>query len=176
MAGPFLRGEKMTKIHILKEVELFRDLTEEQLENIARNTQERVYDSQQNIFEHGQEAKSLYVLLDGAVDLKIRTFDGIDLMTSKLTSKGDVFGTASVMSPPLYNVTAKCLENTRMLAIDAYALRGLIDEDPILGLEVMRQLAQLFFGRLNETRRGITNLFKVFRLQGPEKMGKQDAP
>jgi len=157
----------MTDIHILKEAELFRDLTEKQLEGIARSAQEKVYDSEQNIFVHGEEAKNLYVLLEGTVDLKVKAFEDIDLMTSKLTTKGDVFGTASLMNPSLYNVTAKCLEKTRVLAIDAYALRGLIDEDPKLGLEIMRQLAQLFFTRLNETRQGITNLFRVFRLQGP---------
>jgi CRP-like cAMP-binding protein len=157
----------MTQVHILKEVELFRDLTEKQLEKIVRNAQERVYDSEENIFTHGDEAKNLYVLLEGAVNLKIKAFEDIDLMTSKLTRKGDVFGTPALMTPQLYNVTARCLEKVRVLAIDAYALRGLIDEDPKLGLVIMRQLAQLYFGRLNETREGITNLFKVFRLQRP---------
>lgn len=157
----------MTQIHILKEVELFRDLTEKQMERIVLNAQERVYDSEENIFLHGEQAENLYVLLEGAVDLKIKAFEDIDLMTSKLTRKGDVFGTASLMMPRLHNVTAKSLEKTRVLAIDAYALKGLIDEDSKLGLEIMRQLAQLFFGRLNETRQGITNLFKVFRLQRP---------
>ncbi len=157
----------MKQTHILKETGLFRDLTEKQLEDIARNTQERVYESEENIFLHGEKAKALYVLVDGAVDLKIKAFEDIDLMTSKLTRKGDVFGTASLMMPQLYNVTAKCMENTRVLAIDAFALKGLIDGDPKLGLEIMKQLAQLFFGRLNETRQGITNLFNVFRLQRP---------
>jgi len=157
----------MTQVHILKEVELFRDLTGKQLENIVRNAQERVYDSGENIFTHGDEAKNLYVLLEGAVNLKIKAFEDIDLMTSELTRKGDIFGTAALMMPALYNVTAKCLERTRVLAIDAHSLKGLIDEDPKLGLEIMRQLAQLFFSRLNETRQGITDLFNVFRLQRP---------
>jgi len=71
------------------------------------------------------------------------------------------------MTPSLYNVTAKCLEKTRVLAIDAHAVKSVIEEDPKLGLEIMRQLAQVYFTRLNETREGITNLFKVFRLQRP---------
>ncbi len=157
----------MTDIHILKEAGLFKDLTEKQLESIARSAQEKVYESEENIFVHGEEAKNLYVLLDGTVDLKLKAFEDIDLMTSKLTNRGDVFGTASLMVPALYNVTAKCLENTRVLAIDATALRGLIDEDAKLGLKIMRRLAQLFFSRLNETRQGITNLFNVFRLERP---------
>lgn len=119
----------------MKEVELFRDLTEKQLEKIVRNAQGKVYDSEGNIFLHGNEAEALYVLLEDAVDLKIKAFEDIDLMTSKLTRKGDVFGTASLTMPQLYNGTARCLENTRVLGIDAYALRGLIDDHPKLGLE-----------------------------------------
>lgn len=157
----------MTDIHILKETGLFKDLTEKQLESIARSAQEKVYESEENIFVHGDEANKLYVLLDGTVDLKLKAFEDIDLMTSKLTTKGDVFGTASLMLPQLYNVTAKCLEKTRVLAIDAHALKGLIEGDPKLGREIMGRLAQLFFSRLNETRQGITNLFKVFRLERP---------
>jgi CRP-like cAMP-binding protein len=142
----------MTQVHILKEVELFRDLTEKQLEKIVRNAQERVYDSEENIFTHGDEAKNLYVLLEGAVNLKIKAFEDIDLMTSKLTRKGDVFGTPALMTPQLYNVTARCLEKVRVLAIDAYALRGLIDEDPKLGLVIIRSSDS----------------------KGPEEMGRED--
>jgi CRP-like cAMP-binding protein len=167
MAGVFLRGGKMKPTHILKEIGLFRDLAEKQLESIARHSQEKVYQSEGNIFTHGDEAKTLYILLEGAVNLKIKAFEDIDLMTSELTRKGDIFGTAALMVPALYNVTAKCLEKTRVLAIDAHALKGLIDKDPKLGLGIMRQLAQLFFSRLNETRKGITNLFNVLKLQRP---------
>ena len=157
----------MTQVHILKEAGLFRDLTAKQLETIAQHAQERVYDSEEIIFVHGEEAKNLYVLLEGVVNLKIKAFEDIDLMTSALTRKGDVFGTPSLMTPQVYSVTAKCLEKTRVLAIDAHAMKGLIEEDSKLGLKIMRQLAQIYFSRLNETRQGITNLFKVFRLQRP---------
>jgi ATP-binding cassette subfamily B protein len=157
----------MTQVHILKEAELFRNLTKKQLEEIAQHAQEKVYELEENIFVHGEEAKNLYVLLEGAVNLKVKAFEGIDLMTSALTKKGDVFGTPSLMAPSLYNVTAKCLKKTRVLAIDAHAVKGIIEEDPKLGLEIMGQLAQIYFARLNETREGITNLFKVFRLQRP---------
>ncbi len=157
----------MIQVHILKEAELFRDLTKKQLEKIAQHAQEKVYESEENIFVHGEEAKYLYVLLEGAVNLKIKALEEIDLMTSTLTGKGDVFGTPSLMTPQLYNVTAKCVEKTRVLAIDAHAMKGLIEEDPKLGLEIMGQLAQIYFARLNETREGITNLFKIFRLQRP---------
>jgi CRP-like cAMP-binding protein len=158
---------QMTQVQILKEAELFKDLTEKQLVRIARHAQERVHDLEENIFVDGEEAKNLYVLLEGAVNLKIKAFEDIDLMTSTLTKRGDVFGTSSLMTPPLYNVAAKCLEKTKVLAIDAHAVKGLIEEDPKLGLEIMRQLAQIYFSRLNKTRKGITDLFKVFRLQRP---------
>ncbi len=157
----------MTQFHILKGVRLFRDLMEKQLEKISQHAKEQVYEPEETIFSHGEKAKNLYVLIEGAVNLNIRAFEGIDLMTSALTKKGDVFGTPSLMTPSVYNVTAKCLEKTRVLAIDAHAVKSVIEEDPKLGLEIMRQLAQVYFTRLNETRKGITNLFKVFRLQRP---------
>ena len=47
----------------------------------------------------------------------------------------------------------------------ANPLKKMIEEDPMMGMEVMKKLASIYFNRLNELRTGISNFFKVFKFK-----------
>jgi hypothetical protein len=93
------------------------------------------------------------------VTLRIKAEEEIDLMAETMKETGSVFGTASLMSPYISNVTARCIKSTKALVIDSAGFH------PLIGFEVMTKLAQLYFNRLNSTRAAITNLFKIFKFQ-----------
>jgi CRP-like cAMP-binding protein len=84
-------------------------------------------------------------------------------MTSKIEKEGAIFGTPSLMEPFRYNVTATCLKPTKVLAIEAVQLKRMMEDDPRMGMEIMRKLASIYFNRLNELRSGVSNLLKVFK-------------
>jgi CRP-like cAMP-binding protein len=155
----------MASIQALKKVGLFESLSEDQLKAIAQVGREKSFDQGKEIFKQGQKAKTLYVLLDGVVTLRIKAEEEIDLMAETLTETGSVFGTASLMSPYISNVTARCIKSTKALAIDSAGFQEILRRDPLIGFEVMTRLAQLYLNRLNSTRAAITNLFKIFKFQ-----------
>jgi len=155
----------MGSIGELKKVGLFESLSDDQLKAIARLGQEKSFDQGEEIFKQGQKAETLYVLLDGMVTLRIKAEEEIDLMAETLKETGSVFGTASLMSPYISNVTARCIKSTKALAIDSTGFQEILRRDPLIGFEVMTKLAQLYFNRLNSTRAAITNLFKIFKFQ-----------
>lgn len=154
---------------MLKKADLFKSLSDEQLEAITRLGQERSFKAGQEIFKQDEKAKTLYVLLDGAVNLIFtvgtEAQEEADLVVEILDQTGSVFGTAALMSPYLYNVSARCSQSTKALAIDSAGFREIIQREPIIGFEVMTKLAQIYFDRLNATRTAITNLFKTFKFQ-----------
>ncbi len=43
--------------------------------------------------------------------------------------------------------------------------REILRRDPLIGFEVMTELTQSYFNRLNSTRPAINNLFKIFKFQ-----------
>jgi hypothetical protein len=51
------------------------------------------------------------------------------------------------------------------LVIEADHIRKKIEEDPKIGVEIMRKLASIYFNRLNELRSGVSNLVKFFKLK-----------
>lgn len=155
----------MASIDALKKANLFESLSNDQLKTIAKLGQEKSFKSGEEIFKQGQKAKTLYVLLDGTVTLRIKAEEEIDLMAETLKETGAVFGTASLMSPNISNVTARCLKNTKALAMDSAGFQEILRRDPLIGFEIMTKLAQLYFQRLNSSRAAITNLFKIFKFQ-----------
>jgi CRP/FNR family cyclic AMP-dependent transcriptional regulator len=155
----------MASIDALKKANLFESLSDDQLKAIAQLGQEKSFDPGEEIFKQGQKAKTLYVLLDGMVTLRIKAEEEIDLMAETLKETGSVFGTASLMNPYISNVTARCIKSAKALAIDSAGFQEILRRDPLIGFEVMTRLAQLYFNRLNSTRAAITNLFKIFKFQ-----------
>jgi CRP-like cAMP-binding protein len=149
----------------LKKTELFDTLEESQLNALLSNSSVKSYSQGETIFQQGEEAKQLYILIQGEVDLTVKTQEKIALMTSKIEKEGAVFGTPSLMEPFRYNVTAKCLKPTKVLAIEAHHIRKKIEENPRMGVEIMRKLASIYFNRLNELRSGVSNLVKSFKLK-----------
>ena len=166
----------MASVEVLKKADLFKSLSDDQLKAIAKLGQDRSFKAGQEIFKQDEKAKTLYVLLDGAVHLIFtlgtEAQEETDLAVETLDQTGSVFGTAALMSPYLYNVTARCSQSTKALAIDSAGFREIIQREPIIGFEVMTKLAQIYFDRLNATRTAITNLFKTFKFQ----TGKPKAP
>ena len=71
------------------------------------------------------------------------------------------------MEPFQYNVSALCLKPSEVLVLDANRIRDKLEEDPRMGMEVMRKLAAIYFNRLNELRSGVSHLLKIFKIRMP---------
>ena len=157
----------MVSAEWLKKAELFGALDESQLNALLSQSNVESLPEGRTIFRQGEEAIHLYILIEGAVDLTVKTQEQIDFMTSKIEKEGAVFGTASLMVPFRYNVTAICLKPSKVLVLDAGHIKKRMEEDPKMGMEMMKKLASIYFNRLNEMRSGVSNLLRIFKLRTP---------
>ena len=151
----------------LEKAELFGTLKESQLNTLLSKSNIESFLGGKMIFRQGEEANCLYVLIQGAVDLAVKAQEQIDFMTSKIEREGAVFGTASLMEPFRYNVSATCLKPSEVLVIDASFIQKMMEEYPRMGMEMMKKLASIYFNRLNDLRSGVSNLFKFFKIKTP---------
>lgn len=150
---------------LLKKTELFIDLNEDQLEEILKNASFNSFKEGETIFNQGEKADFLYILIEGLVDLSVTDKEDVGFITSKIEKEGSVFGTPSLMEPPFYNVSAKCLKPTKAMSIKAEYLKKLMENDPHIGIMILKRLASVYFNRLNELRRGVINLFKIHKFK-----------
>jgi len=68
---------------------------------------------------------------------------------------GTLFGAASFMQPQEYTLTAVCLQDTEVLAVDADKLFKLCDKDPLLGYRLMLKIAQIYFERYKTAKKNL---------------------
>jgi signal transduction histidine kinase/CRP-like cAMP-binding protein len=165
----------MVPIAILKRFPIFEGLTDSQLERIAALCQEEVYESGVEIFREGEEAKYLYLLLVGtaALEMRIQAWPQehpkrtvIDVIT-----RGEPFGWSALVEPHILTLSAKTLEQSRVIVIKGADLYRLFERDQQMGYLVMERLTSVVGGRLRETRKKCTQMLKeaeVARAYAPE--------
>jgi CRP-like cAMP-binding protein len=147
----------------LRKTELFRGLEASQLDRILSYASVESFPERTTIFRRGEEAHRFFILVEGAVALAAKTGEKNDFMTSKIEKEGTVFGMPSILEPFHYNVTGTCLQASKVLVIEAGPLRKQMEEDPKMGMEIMKSLASIYFHRLNEMRDGISKLLHLFK-------------
>ncbi len=158
-------GEETMKSETLKDSEIFRGLDDAQIERLADLCDEESYRRGETIFNQGKKADKLFILMDGAVTLRIRAQKEIDLTATTVEKRGEVFGTAALLKPYRHQVTAQCSKVTNVLSIKGEEFFRMSDRDYRMGFEVMKRVAEIYASRLNSTRSLITSLFKIFRVQ-----------
>ena len=155
----------MAHLEALKSADLFQSLSADQLLSIAQLGHEKSFQRGEEIFKKGERARSLYILLEGFVAVRVKDEDECDLMGSTFKEEGSVLGTAALVEPHIYNVTAEALRRTITLVIEAPQLEEIMSRNANIGFKVMTRLAHGYFKSLNTQRTGMINLFKVFRSQ-----------
>jgi len=96
----------MGTVEILKEIDIFKGLTDDDLNLISNITKTRVFKKNTQIFSKGDENFAMYILKEGSVDVFILTESGKELILSTLGA-GDYFGELSLLdeAPISANIT-----------------------------------------------------------------------
>jgi len=157
----------MVSANWLKKTELFEGLDESQLNDLLAYSTVESFPEGKIIFHQEAEATHLYILIQGAIDLSVKAQEEIGFLTSQIQKEGAIFGIPSLIEPFRYNVTAKCILPSKVLSIESHYLRKKMEEDPKMGMQMMKKLTLIYYNRLNELRKGIVNFFKVFNVRTP---------
>jgi toluene monooxygenase system ferredoxin subunit len=127
---------------LLRKAPLFAGVSESALEEIARATREEKFDEGDRVYELGDDAEAIYLVVAGRVRFSIGV--GNRAGTDSVMGPGQVFGWAALIDErPRRVATADCLEPCTIAVIPARALLGIFDKDRASGYLVMRRLASL---------------------------------
>ena len=137
---------------IVKEIDLFRGIDPEVMEEIANICSEEEYAKDTVLFEKGEEAESLYILEQGALNLVIK--DGGSLIYS-LTEPGEVFGWSSLVESGVYTASGVCATDIKAVKIKREKLDKIFDRHPEVGFKVLKRLARVISQRLSNAYRDL---------------------
>lgn len=146
----------MTIEKTLKRAEVFLGLDDSDLSKIAAlpSCQEEVYQSEEVIFNAGDEAKYLYVLKEGQVDLVMKapqksTQAAQKIVVDRITT-GGFFGWSALVRPHIYVMSAICEAPSRTVIISGVELMALFDRDNHIGYRVFQSLSRIIGTRLRD--------------------------
>ncbi len=134
---------------------LFQGLAQSQIKRIAAITQEQQFQKDQWLFHEGQEARHLYLVKDGAVELVIKVEDAIEIPIAIIRPANGCLGIGTLVEPYLYSLSARCLNDSTLVVIAKTQLHELMLDDSELHCAIMTNLAKKLLNRLKETRQEV---------------------
>ncbi len=146
----------MIPISVLKEFTFFKDFSDEQLTKLTALATEESHPAGVQLYQKGDAARGLYIITQGKVVLFMDNYMGPHKppmqVTVDMITIGDPMGWSSIVEPYLYTLGALCIDNVKLIAFDAFALRKLIEEDYALGFKMMQAVAKVISTRLIHTQ------------------------
>ena len=143
----------MEKIEILRNVELFQGATDVLLTKVAEIAEEKTFVLGEMVFEEGEKADWVYVLLEGKVRISIDLTSKPTYITVAMLGEPNLaFVWSGIVAPYRYTSTATCEVDTRVLAIPGVQFEEILEQEADCSCSVMKKLAELFSSRLRNSR------------------------
>jgi CRP/FNR family transcriptional regulator, cyclic AMP receptor protein len=126
---------------LLARTEVFGDLEERELDEVAQVAVPRHWDRGQVIFREGDQGDTCYLLRTGAVVLTREHQDGRMVALAELRA-GALFGELAMFRGETRSATAEAIEATTAVALLASDMQRLIRRSPGLALKFLATLAE----------------------------------
>lgn len=146
--------------HELEQLPFFQDLTPEQLELIQPLFVLCECHSGTVLFEQGEPAVYLYLLITGEVTIRYKPDDGPDIMVTRIRDGGMV-GWSAAVGRRVYTSAAVCTEFTRLLRVRGIDLQELCERQPETGLLVLDRLSRVVAERTHAGQSQILALLEI---------------
>lgn len=130
----------MDDTELIRSVELFADLDDAAVEALAIVSSHRTLVRNDILFDEGDSADHLFVVVDGRIAIANRSIDGRESVVA-LMEPGDLFGEMPLFDSLSRSAQARALEPSEVLAIPYSPVRDLYQSRPELLWEAVGMLA-----------------------------------
>jgi CRP-like cAMP-binding protein len=137
---------------------LFQDLDLEQLGLLRPLFEELSFRAGTIIFQQGESAKFLYLVLHGTVDISFKPYDGIPMTVSHV-GKGDLFGWSAVVGSEKYTSSAIAIEPLKVFRVQGSNFRKFCVEHPEAGKKILERLADGASSRWKDAHKQVKSIF-----------------
>lgn len=129
----------MVGIEDLKGQVLFEDLDEESLEKISRRLQIMNFKKGDVLFSEGDEAKGIYLVHSGKIEVTKATPDGWRQTLAHFGS-GNFCGELSIIENRRHEARAEAKENATVFLLSIEEFRRIEEEDLLLASKILKKL------------------------------------
>ncbi|WP_347246627.1 cyclic nucleotide-binding domain-containing protein [Thermogutta sp.] len=141
----------MVSPEMLRRYPYFAKISEESLKEIAMMAEERSYPAGLQLFNEGDPADYLNIIVEGEVQIQYQLGNGEKRTVDTLVA-GDILVWSALIEPYRTTAIGTTSKPTKVIAIKAKPLRELCDRDPMVGYRLTREIAKLLAHRLERAR------------------------
>ena len=128
-------------VEALRQIWLFSELGEDQLESISTFTFSKSFDPGELIVVEGQTGNGLYVILSGNVEvLKGDLRENPQVLAKR--GAGDVFGEMALLGEWPRTASVRALDTVQCLGIDRWVFLSQLERQPQVTIKMLQILAQ----------------------------------
>jgi CRP/FNR family cyclic AMP-dependent transcriptional regulator len=147
------------EIELLRETEIFRNLTDEQIAKLLKISRNVIFPEGEVIMREGEDGDTMYIILEGTVEVakslvmgdrdeeadeKNKVFTRLD------SSVHAVFGEMALLETMKRTATIKTVTKSSFYEIRRDGFLGIVEADNELGYRILLNLARIVSARLRK--------------------------
>lgn len=136
---------------LLHEYPLFSELDEKQMQAVVGVCREECFLPDAILFEEGQAAKEIFVLVEGEVEESFSAGEAV-LTSIHPVGPGEIIGCPALVPPYTQTCTARSLTGIEVLAVDTAGLRELFGQDCALAVSIQQYIIKSLLKRISRLR------------------------
>jgi len=149
----------------LRRFDLFGELTDEELAEIAQFGRQEFHQEGDVLLAEGAPADGLFLVEQGKLSLEITIQLGrggkTRLATIGYVGAGNAAGWSSLTPPYVYASNAICMEPASVIVLDGVRLRRFMAENPRAGFQIMTTVASLVGTRYKDVTNTLTYFLSI---------------
>ncbi|HEX2960729.1 MAG TPA: aspartate ammonia-lyase [Ignavibacteriales bacterium] len=153
--------EKSVINEFIKEIELFKDLTEDERRLLSEEIDVQTYPANSIVFAENTPRKNLFIIYEGEIELFKKTPFGEEKRLS-FFSKFDFLGEGALMDDSPHSTSARTLLNSTLFEISRERFHELFKQNSALGSKILSRIARVISRRMKQTNSHMVNAAAEF--------------
>jgi len=138
-------------------IAIFTELDEDQMDLLRPLFEELSFQAGTVIFQQGEAAEFLYLLINGRVDMSFKPYDGMPITVSHVGKDG-LFGWSAVVGSEKYTSSAIAIEAVKAFRVRGRELREFCVEHPEAGKVILERLADEVSSRWKDAHKQVKSI------------------
>lgn len=141
----------------MNRVALLKDLDEDYRQLLRPLFEEVSFRTGTVIFQQGETAEFLYLVINGTVDMSFKPYDGMPITVSHVGKDG-LFGWSAVVGSEKYTSSAIAIDGVKAFRVRGSELRSFCVEHPEAGKAILERLADGASSRWKDAHKQVQSI------------------
>ncbi len=159
----------MVKLEIIEKLQIFKDLTTDELKQFPELCSLENYQVGESLFLEGDSAEHVWIVIDGNVELRFEmpdarqtTHDNTLSSHNRDVPESQIFGWSCFTPPYKMKLSAYCTSRRcEVLKINARELNKLMEKDTAIGFKIMRYVVQVVGYRFKQMKEEVAKFMGI---------------